>query len=320
MRFQTFVFCASLALAGCAEEKSPREQVDNLEYAAGDAAPAAEFGFYEAMETGPTIYGSGNEAARRAAAVVESGTSNASSDNAVTDTQIAYAYSWGFQVEANDLPTLQERHRALCQSLGDACRTLSLSQSGNDDYAYGRMEMQVAADRVEEFGQALNTATDGVDAEQISFGISGEDLTDDIIDTEARLAARRLLRDRLMEVLRTRQGSVGDLVEAERGVAEVNEEIDAATSRLENMRNRVAFSEVSIEYDPEMGQYTVGFWAPIAYAFGAIGSTLGVVIASLIYISVALIPISAFLFGLRWLWRRWRGREISKSAPTTEAP
>ncbi len=179
--------------------------------------------------------------------------------------------------------------------------------------------MQVAADRVEEFGQALNTATEGVDAEQISFGISGEDLTDDIIDTEARLAARQLLRDRLMEVLRTRQGSVGDLVEAERGVAEVNEEIDAASSRLENMRNRVAYSDVSIEYDPDMGQYTVGFWAPIAYAFGAIGSTLGVVIAALIYIAVALVPISAFILGLRWLWRRWRGRGKNKAEAATEA-
>ncbi len=265
------------------------------------------------------VYGSGSEAARRAASSAEADANLASRENTAPDTQIAYAYSWGFQVSAEDLPTLQERHRALCQSLGDDCRTITLSQSGNGEYAYGRMHMQVAAEQMDAFGEALTAATDDVDAEQISFGISGEDLTDDIIDTEARLAGRRLLRDRLMEVLRTRQGTVGDLVAAERGVAEVNEEIDAAASRLENMRGRVAYSSVTIEYDPEMGQYTVGFWAPIAYAFGAIGSTLGVVIAGLIYLAVALVPITIFLLGLRWLWRRWRARSTRKEEPATEA-
>lgn len=307
---ESWVVLTSIALIGCqGEQSTPEGDVERMEadMAAPGEAPATEFGFMEAMETGPVIFGSGADSARDAARAVQTSASQgarAESENAPPDAQIAYAYSWGFRVAAEDLSPLQQRHQALCQSMATDCRILSLSHSGNGEYGYGRMELQVAAAQVETFGEQLNSAGDELDAEQISFAISGEDLTDSIIDNEARLAARMVLRDRLMEVLRNRQGSVGDLVEAERGVAEVNEEIDATRSRLENLRNRVAFSSVSIEYDPGMGQYTVGFWAPISYAFGAVGSTLGVVIAGLIYVAVALVPISLFFFGLRWLWIR----------------
>lgn len=312
MRNRTFALgLLALSLAGCEQQEtaSPRADVEQmqLEMAPGSDASTQQFGFMEAMETGPVVFGSGAQSARDAALMVESSANSQSrvqSEEAPAITQIAYAYSWGFRVSAEDLPTLQQNHQALCQAMGDECRVISLSQSGNDDYAYGRMELQVAASQVDALGQRLNSVGDDLDAEQISFAISGEDLTDDIIDNEARLEARTALRDRLMEVLRNRQGSVGDLVEAERGVAEVNEEIDATRSRLENLRGRVAYSAVSIEYDPGMGEYTTGFWSPISYAIGAVGSTLGVVIAGLIYVAVALVPITLFLLGLRWLWIR----------------
>ncbi|WP_271077417.1 DUF4349 domain-containing protein [Aurantiacibacter sp. MUD61] len=314
MRIHLFLPAAALLLAaGCAEERSARQQVEEMEWDNySEEAPQTEFGFAQAMEE-PVLIGSGADAARTAAEQAARSTIGEDTQSA-PDTQIAYSYSWGFQVSAEELPVLQERHRALCSSFEEGCRVISLSQSGNGDYAYGRVRMQVVADRAEEFGEALTAAGDDLDAEQISFAISGEDLTDDITDTEARLEARTELRDRLMGVLRNRQGSVNDLVQAERGVAEVNEEIDAAASRLQNMRNRVAYSSVSIEYDPQLGEYNVGFWAPIANAFGAISTTLGVTIAALIYVAVALIPITAFILGLRWLWRRTRRwREARKS-------
>ncbi len=114
-----------------------------------------------------------------------------------------------------------------------------------------------------------------------------------------------MLRDRLMEVLRTRQGSVADLVAAERGVADVNEEIDAATARLATMRGSVAFSAVEIEYGPQLGQYRPGFARPIGDAISNAGTTLGVVIGAIIYLIVALAPIILTLLALRWVPHRF---------------
>ncbi|MCL6249564.1 DUF4349 domain-containing protein [Altererythrobacter sp. KTW20L] len=306
-----FAGVLSLLASGCSDTRqSPREDRVHTEPAGG--APQNQFGFMEATAS-PSLFRSGGDAVRSAAQV---SLSNAHSEPGaprpqaapVTTPMIAYNYSWGYQVDANDLPTLQQRHRELCEGMGERCRVLEVSQSGNDDYGYGEMRLQVAAGDANGFAEQLESATDGLDAKQISSAVTGEDLTEDIIDTEARVAARTALRDRLMDVLRNRQGSVGDLVEAERGVAEVNEELDAATNLLAHMRNRIAYSDVNIVYDPEMGRYNVGFLAPIAYAFDAIGSTLGVVIAGLIYLTVALIPITLFLLAFRWVWRKTRFR------------
>ncbi|MEL1249820.1 DUF4349 domain-containing protein [Aurantiacibacter gilvus] len=297
------------ALIGCnAEETTPRAEVERMEmdFATSGDAPTQNFGFMEAMEQGPFSGPSGAESARRAANFAESSARGGANDNEdpAPGTQIAYAYSWGFQVDAADLATLQQRHRDLCDSLAGNCRVLSLSQSGDGDYGYGRMELQVAASEIDAFSTSLNSAGDELDAEQISFAIFGEDLTDDIIDNEARLAARMVLRDRLMEVLRNRQGSVGDLVEAERGVAAVNEEIDATQSRLASLRNRVAYTSVSIEYDPQMGHYSVGFWAPVSEALGSVTTTLGVAVAAVVYLVVGAFPFVLLFFALRWLWRK----------------
>lgn len=298
-----------LAAAGCSEREQAVERVEAVDVAI--EAPQNEFGFKEAQEqgilsapaTGPDAQSAANSASARARNAGDMPTSIPA--DAPVARQIAYGYSWGFRVTAETLPVLQQRHRALCAQMGEDCRMLSLNQSGDESYAYGSVSLQVKASRAAEFGEQLTASIDGIEAEQVSFAIEGEDLTDQITDTEAHLAGRRLLRDRLMDVLRNRQGSVADLVAAERGVAEVNEEIDAATARLATMRGSVAFSAVEIEYDPLLGQYRPGFARPISDALANAGTTLGVVIGALIYLVVALLPIVLFVLALRWVLHRF---------------
>ena len=61
-------------------------------------------------------------------------------------------------------------------------------------------------------------AADQAGAESFKADIRGEDLSKSIVDTEAGVRSRMALRDRLMEVLETRRGTVAQLVEAERSV------------------------------------------------------------------------------------------------------
>ena len=100
------------------------------------------------------------------------------------------------------------------------------------DYAYGSLTIAVRSSEARTFGKALTAATGRMDGELVSSSIEGEDLSKSIVDTEARLQARTVLRDRLMDVLRNRRGTVSELVAAERGLAQVNEEIDQARSWL----------------------------------------------------------------------------------------
>jgi hypothetical protein len=312
-------FGCALLLAACGSDSGTSDYAAASEAAAGDAAaargdaaPESEFGFMEAMEQGSYFGGGGaEEAAEQAARSVhtlelgEADGAPAVPVQAADTAQIAYSYSYGFRVAADRIEQVQQSHAALCEKMGpNRCRVLTLSRAGSDSDGFGHLRLQVAAADARSFGTALSKAAEEAGGEQASFALDGEDLTETIIDTEAHLASRRVLRDRLMEVLRTRQGSVGDLVQAERAVADVNEEIDSAASRLAELRNRVRMSAVAIEYGPYIAESSIGFARPIANALTSVGTTLGVTVAAIVYIAVALIPIIPFILLLRWLWRR----------------
>ena len=224
--------------------------------------------------------------------------------------KIAYVYSYGFRVGRDEIAPLQERHADMCIKLGPlTCQVRSLQQNGaEDDYGYGELQLSVAADKAREFGRELVAATEKAGGDQVASSIEGEDLSKQIVDTEARLRSREVLRDRLMEVLRTRKGSVQELVEAERGVAQVNEEIDQARSWLQEMRGRVAYSRVTVTYQSE-GAGPGGFFEPIRKSIGSIGPVAGTVIGGMIVLLTIFGPIALVVFGLWLLLKRIRRRE-----------
>jgi hypothetical protein len=103
-------------------------------------------------------------------------------------------------------------------------------------------------------------------------------------------------------------------------VADVNEEIDQTTRDLATLRGRVTYSTIDVQYDPQLGEYTLGFLPPIRYALSTFTTTLGVTIAAIIYFVIALIPIVPFVLLVRWLWRK-SGLRIrrQRSEPAVEA-
>jgi len=221
--------------------------------------------------------------------------------------RIAYIYEYGYRLAAPRIPELQRKHADLCERQGPGvCRILDMRQSGSEgDYASGSLALAVAAPRARAFGVELSKLAGDAGGEEVSSGISGEDLSKQIVDTEARLRARTALRDRLMDVLETRKGSVAELVEAERAVAQVNEEIDQARSWLAEMQGRVDFSRVNISYQsgtPASGS----FMEPIRGAVGSIGMILGLLFAAIIIALTVAIPLGLIGWGLRAAWRSLR--------------
>ncbi|MCB2072907.1 MAG: DUF4349 domain-containing protein [Novosphingobium sp.] len=236
--------------------------------------------------------------------------------------KIAYVYDYGFRLAAERIPELQRKHADLCEKQGpQQCRLLDMRQSGSEgDYASGSLSLAVAAPRARGFGAELVKLAGETGGTEISSAISGEDLSKQIVDTEARLRARTLLRDRLMEVLASRKGSVSELVEAERAVAQVNEEIDQARSWLTEMQGRVDFSRVNVRYQsgsPSQG----GFTAPIRSAVGNIGTILGTIFAMAIVALTIMIPVGLAGWGVIAVIRRVRGsrRSADESARAAES-
>ncbi len=308
-----FATTALLSLAACNQdsEVAVRESVA----IDGEAeAPANEFGFWEARE------GSSSPERAVTADIAEpspDATATVTPQDAVATPQIAYHYAMGFRLPADAIKPLQSKHADMCEARGsDVCRIISMRQAEQDgNYAYGSLQIAVAANAARGFSKELEASSGNSDAKLVSSSIEGEDLSKAIVDTEAKLRARTLLRDRLMKVLRNRKGTVAELVEAERGVAQVNQEIDQARSWLNEMRGRVAFSQMSISYESG-ARSSGGFSEPIRNAWNSLGAIFGSMIAFFMLAFALIAPLALIGFGA---WRTWQHLRKDQSGPAESA-
>ncbi len=311
-------------LAGCGEAQPQNRALEAIERIepGGSGAPDNEFGFLQAEESSvfnvfagdtdmaaPTVQRvQALDVAAEMSGVAEDGTASVPMPTtpAAPAGQIAYSYGYGFRIDSDAIASLQNRHVALCEKMTSACRIIRTSQSRSDSWdGYGEVHMEVAADRAAKLAEALTAPAEELGGTLVSSVREGEDLSTQIIDIEARLKSRLVLRDKLTAILQNNRGSVEELVKAEAEVAKVNEEIDAVRSRLESFRGRIRFSDVKIRYEPAFGESQVGFVRPVATALRSVGSTLGVSFAAIVYAVTALLPVVLLLLGLRWVLHRF---------------
>lgn len=226
-------------------------------------------------------------------------------DIPVAAPQMAYVYDYEFRLPGAEIVGLQQRHADRCEARGPySCQILAMTHSGREgEDVVGHLELAVVSDEARSFAGELAGTLASVGGEQFAANISGEDLSKRIIDTEARLRSRIALRDRLMEVLRTNDGDIEDLVAAERSVARINEEIDQARSWMEEMRGRVAYSRLNLDYVSATPPAS-NFLDPVRNALDSIGSIVGNVLAIMILLVAGLGPIGVAIFGGRKLARR----------------
>ena len=286
----TLICVSMLVLAACSEAgDQPDGSVDLAE-------PAAE-----TMES--------------AAPTTDASTTNA--ETSVTETtppaaipasmpKLAYMFGMSFTLPSDDVGKLMRRHANLCEQQGpQSCRIIGMNLSGDAeaDEAYGTLQLAVASNHARAVGALLEEEASDIGAEQTASAIGSEEVSKSIIDTEARIRSREELRDRLTQVLRTRKGSVEELVEAERNVAAVNEEIDQAKSWLAETKGRVAFSRMDIDYTSKVstGGTVTG---PIKDALDSFGGIFGTVVAWLIMLLAVALPVGGVVAGLAWLHRR----------------
>lgn len=308
------VICALSACSGGNEYSAEYEAAEYAAADAGAAAPANSFGFYEARKSNPAY-----EIARDrelAKAHVQSGldgpteaADGAANENdiPISNPQIAYSYEFGYRVSAGQISEVQKQHSSYCEKQGPSvCRVINLRRSGDEaNYAYAMLHLEVAAPKAKNFGTGLTDIIEKAGGYEASTSIEGEDLSKQIVDTEARLRSRELLSQRLTELLRTRSGSVEELVKAERAVTEVNEEIDKARSWLKEMKGRIAFSKVIVNYEsnsPGAGSFS----APIRSAWNNMSSMLGSSIGALITILTVTLPWIFVVALMIYLRRRFK--------------
>jgi Domain of unknown function (DUF4349) len=78
-----------------------------------------------------------------------------------------------------------------------------------------------------------------------------DDVTEQLTDFEARIANGRNTEMRMKELLRTRTGKLSEVIEAEREVSRVREEIERLDAQRKNMSGRVLYATVTLIIEEE---------------------------------------------------------------------
>jgi hypothetical protein len=299
------VSVTALTLAACSKPADDADHSMAIEEVAADSSAAAAKSI--ASEPAPPAAADRAPPARKALPELEKIPTSLP--------QLAYEYDYRWKLEAGEIGSLQRRHASLCEQQGPAsCQIIGMTKTGAEqDEVQGVLEMAVATRQARAFGALLEDEALDAGAEQVSAEIASEELSKQIVDTEARVRARAELRDRLTEVLRTRKGKVSELIEAERSLAEVNEEIDQAKSWLREMGGRVAYSRVTVRY--ETGGAGGNFLRPVKGALGSLGAIFGWIAALAILAGAVALPLG----GAWWAQGALR-RRCAPTASAAEAP
>lgn len=239
--------------------------------------------------------------------------------------KLAYAYTLGFRLDGARIAEAQEAHRALCERMGPArCQMVAMRRGEADDtQTSAHLKLRVATGEARGFSDTVTKMVAEAGGRPVQTSVVTEDVSRQIVDAVARIRQREMLVARLTEILRTRRGTVSELVEAERSVAAAQEELDQTRAWLAELRGRVAMSDFEITYSavapqasPRVAKNQLGeaIWSSGQAFFIALRSLLTL----LIYLTPWALLLGAIGYGV-YRFRRFRPPGIAPLTQTADA-
>lgn len=146
--------------------------------------------------------------------------------------------------------------------------------------------------------------------------ISSENVTEEYEDIQTRLKTKKEVRDRYVEILKTKAKTVEDILKAEEHIRVLQEEIEAKEGRLNFLKSRISMSEINLEiyqkviykeapplivktYIAQVGEAAENGWSLItSFSLFIVNGWPGLILFSIIF----------------WAWRRKRRKLMAEEA------
>jgi hypothetical protein len=179
----------------------------------------------------------------------------------------------------------------------------SRQQAGADGgkaYEIITMEARVPA---AQFDAALNDIR-AVGSRVTAEKITGQDVTEEYIDLEARLRTQRALEAQLLDIMKQAR-QVSEAITVQRELANVRTEIERVEGRRRFLENQASLSTIKVTLQPPSPLVsTTGFFRSARSAFGDGIDIAAAITLVLIRVLLAMRPLAVF-FGLPlyFLWR-----------------
>ena len=117
----------------------------------------------------------------------------------------------------------------------------STTQTGRGQVPAATLEIRVPADRFEDIVDGLRPI-----GKVESVNVTAQDVGEEFVDVQARMANDHRLEARLIELVAQRTGKLSDVLAVEQELARVREEIERYEGRLRYLQSRAAVSTLSL--------------------------------------------------------------------------
>jgi hypothetical protein len=230
-------------------------------------------------------------------------------------------------LEVGSTPEAQHQVTSIAESRGGFVVTSESKQRENVDPAKRTLDIKlVVRIPANQFGPALNEikALASILPEE---NVTGQDVTEEFIDLEARIKTQKALELQFLEIMR-QANKVTDALEIQRQIADVRTEIEKLEGRKRFLENRSSLSTITVNLKSPtpISVSTVGFGHSIREAASdSVDLASGMVLFFVRFV-IMMIPVAAFVLLplgllLRYLMRRAKRMRLAQSlaTPTAEA-
>jgi hypothetical protein len=194
-------------------------------------------------------------------------------------------------IEVDSLEPAMIEVRRLAQRVGGYIANTAL-QAGREQLRQATLEIKAPADRFDDLTAGLRPLG------RVEYiNVSAEDVGEEFVDLTARAANGRRLEERLVDILGSRTGRLKDVLEIERELARVREEIERLDGRLRFLRTRAAMSTLSVTVHEPPPLVSPPGGTPIADAFQQAWRNFVGLLAGFIASLGIVVPVAAVAWG-----------------------
>ncbi|MFT6749019.1 MAG: hypothetical protein ACJAQ1_000948 [Flavobacterium sp.] len=137
-----------------------------------------------------------------------------------------------------------------------------------------RLLVRIPSKNFEDFITEISKGVGYFDTKEIS----SQDVTEEFIDIESRLKTKKVLESRYLELLK-KVNKISEILEIEKQISEIREEIESKEGRLKYLNSQVSMSSVSIKFyktQANNGGVTVSYgskiWNSIVSGFNSVST------------------------------------------------
>lgn len=207
----------------------------------------------------------------------------------------------------------QRKITSIAESLGGFVVTSESKQRQSADAAGQDLEVSLVI-RVPapQFGAALEQIR-SIGSRVIQEKTTGQDVTEEFIDLEARIKTQKALELQFLEIMK-QANKVVDALEVQRQIAEVRTEIEKLEGRKRFLENRASLStiSVSLQSPATIVVNTSGFWRNIREAVSESLTVASEIVLFLIRFVIVMIPIFILVLLPGWFLVRYALRRARR--------